>query len=200
MPPNEFRPDGFPTFQASSSSEWREYLRNNHSTLKNTWLILHKKDSGIPSITYEEARDEALCFGWIDSKPNKRDKDSYFLFFARRNPKSNWSRVNKQRIIALEKVGRLAPAGQEMVAVAKATGTWDALNDVDDLVIPEDMLSEFKLADQQARKNWNNFPPSVRRGILEWIFNAKRATTRQNRIQQTIEMATRNERSNQFRK
>jgi len=200
MAPSGFRPDGFPTFQPSSSEEWRGYLQHNHLDLKNTWLILYKKNSGVPSITYEEARDEALYFGWIDSKPNRRDNDSYFLFFAKRNPKSNWSRVNKQRILALEQENRLAPAGQEMVAAAKATGTWDALNAVEDLIIPEDMLSEFNLVDPQARINWDNFPPSTRRGILEWIFNAKRKTTRQNRVQQTVEMASRNERANQFKK
>jgi uncharacterized protein YdeI (YjbR/CyaY-like superfamily) len=178
MAPSGFRPDGFPIFQPSSSEEWRRYLQHNHLDLKNTWLLLYKKSSGVPTVTYEEARDEALCFGWIDSKPNKRDNNSYFLFFAKRNPKSNWSRVNKQRILALERENRLAPAGQQMVAIAKATGTWDALNAVEDLIIPEDMLSEFNQAIPQARKNWDSFPPSARRGILEWIFNAKRKKTR----------------------
>ncbi|MEM9259482.1 MAG: hypothetical protein AAGA62_07530, partial [Bacteroidota bacterium] len=84
-------PSGFPTYQASSAADWREYLAKHYDQLANTWLIIYKKGTGIPSLTYEEARDEALCFGWIDSKPNKRDTDSYYLFFAKRKPKSNWS-------------------------------------------------------------------------------------------------------------
>ncbi|MEL7160471.1 MAG: hypothetical protein AAFN92_06920, partial [Bacteroidota bacterium] len=136
-------PSGFPTYQASSAADWRRYLAENHDQLANTWLILYKKDSGVPSLTYEEARDEALCYGWIDSKPNKRDADSYYLFFARRKPKSNWSRVNKERIAALEAAGKLAAPGQEMIAEAKRRGTWDALNEVEDLIVPSDLAAEF---------------------------------------------------------
>lgn len=192
------RPDGFPVFIACSPAAWRTYLATNHDTLANTWLVLYKKDSGVSSLTYEEARDEALCFGWIDSKPNKRDADSYYLFFARRNPRSNWSRVNKDRIAALDAAGRIAPPGHAMVAEAKASGTWDALNDVDNLVVPDDLAAAFIQATGPARENWDNFPPSTRRGILEWIFNAKRAPTRTKRIAQTAEMAARNERANQY--
>lgn len=192
------RPDGFPVFAPDSSISWRNYLSENHNLLANTWLILFKVASGIPSLTYEEARDEALCFGWIDSKPNKRDDGSYYLFFAKRNPKSNWSRVNKHRIEALDTAGKLAPPGKAMVAEAKARGTWDALNEVEDLIIPEDLATAFATAAGPARKNWDLFPPSTRRGILEWIFNAKRAPTREKRIRETAELAGRNERANQW--
>lgn len=192
-------PSGFPTYQAASAADWRAYLAKHHDQLANTWLIIYKKGTGIPSLSYEEARDEALCFGWIDSKPNKRDANSYYLFFAKRNPKSNWSRVNKQRIAALEKAGKLAAPGYAMVAAAKRSGTWDALNEVEDLIVPADLAEAFQKY-KQARANWDNFPPSTRRGILEWIFNAKRAPTRAKRIMETAEMASRNERANQFRK
>ncbi|WP_020567016.1 YdeI/OmpD-associated family protein [Neolewinella persica] len=194
------RPDGFPAFYASSAEAWRTYLTVNHEKLVNTWLIIFKKDSGTPSLTYEEARDEALCFGWIDSKPNKRDDDSYYLFFAKRSPKSNWSRVNKDRIAELDAAGKLAPAGILMVEDAKARGTWDALNDVENLVVPDDLEVEFDRVAGAARKHWDNFPPSTRRGILEWIFNGKRAETRAKRIAETVDMASRNERANQYRK
>lgn len=194
-----FRSDGFPVFYASSAEKWRDYLVEHHETTANTWLVIYKKDSGVPSLTYEEARDEALCFGWVDSKPNKRDADSYYLFFASRNPKSNWSRINKNRITELRKAGKLAPAGEAMVAEAKQRGTWDALNDVEDLIVPEDMAAAFDAAGGNARTNWDEFPPSVRRGILEWIFNAKTAPTRSKRINETVEKAGKNERANQFR-
>lgn len=194
------RPDGFPAFYAASAQAWRQYLEQHHNELKNTWLIIFKKDSGTPSLTYEEARDEALCFGWVDSKPNKRDADSYYLFFARRNPKSNWSKVNKERIAELEAAGKIAPAGVAMVEDAKRRGTWDALNDVENLIVPADMEAEFKRIGGDARKYWDNFPPSTRRSILEWIFNGKRADTRAKRIAETVDMASRNERANQYRR
>jgi len=193
------RQDGFPAFYAKSPTAWRAYLAANHDQLANTWLIIYKKDSGTPSLTYEEARDEALCYGWIDSKPNKRDAASYYLFFAKRNPKSNWSRVNKKRITALQAAGKLAAPGLAMVAEAKKRGTWDALNDVENLLVPDDLQAEFDRTGGEAKTHWDDFPPSVRRGILEWIFNAKRTPTREKRIAQTVEMASRNERANQFR-
>ncbi len=194
------RPDGFPAYYAPSAADWRAYLAKQYDKLANTWLLLFKKDSGTPSLTYEEARDEALCFGWIDAKPNKRDADSYYLFFAKRNPKSNWSRVNKERITALAAAGKLAPPGIAMVEEAKRRGTWDALNDVDNLVVPADLETEFNRVGGAAQSNWDNFPPSTRRGILEWIFNGKRVSTRAARIKQTVEMAAKNERANQYRR
>ncbi len=194
------REDGFPVHYPKDASAWRSYLAKHHDKLANTWLVLSKKHDNTASLIYEEARDEALCFGWIDSKPNKRDEDSYYLFFARRNPKSNWSKVNKERIAALEKAGKLAAPGKEMVAEAKRRGTWDALNDVDNLIEPDDLLAEFSRIGGEAKTNWDSFPPSTRRSILEWIFNAKRAPTREKRITETVAMASRNERANQYRK
>jgi uncharacterized protein YdeI (YjbR/CyaY-like superfamily) len=191
------REDGFPVFYAPDLESWRSYLETKGQVLVNTWLVLFKKGSGVASISYEEARDEALCFGWVDSKPNKRDADSYYLFFARRNPKSNWSRVNKERIAALRAAGRMAPPGETMVRLAKENGSWDALNEVENLVVPEDLARAFS---QEGRKKWEAFPPSVRRGILEWIFNAKRPATRARRIAETATKAAKNERANQFRK
>ncbi|MTB53152.1 hypothetical protein E1J53_0019415 [Lewinella sp. W8] len=191
------REDGFPVFYAPDLEAWRSYLATYGDQLTNTWLVLFKKDTGVASITYEEARDEALCFGWVDSKPNKRDDDSYYLFFARRNPKSNWSRVNKKRVAALRAAGRMAPAGEALVRIAKENGSWDALNDVENLVVPEDLARAFT---PEGRKNWEAFPRSVKRGILEWIFNAKRPATREKRILETASKAAKNERANQFRK
>jgi uncharacterized protein YdeI (YjbR/CyaY-like superfamily) len=125
---------------------------------------------------------------------------SYYLFFAARNPKSNWSRVNKERIAVLDAVGKLAPPGRATVEEAKRSGTWDALRDVDNLIVPDDLAEAFTGAGPEARPNWDEFPPSVRRGILEWIFTAKRPATRRRRIEETARLAQRNERANQYRK
>ncbi|GAB5526653.1 MAG: hypothetical protein Roseis2KO_45250 [Roseivirga sp.] len=152
----------------------------------------------MPSIYYDEAVDQALCFGWIDSKPNKRDEESYYQFFSQRNPKSNWSRVNKEKIARLTKGGLMATPGLEMVAQAKASGTWDALNDVENGLIPDDLQKAFSHY-SHAEKHFKAFPRSVSRGILEWIFNAKRPETRKKRIEQTARLANENTRANQFR-
>lgn len=114
--------DGFPITQAGSAQEWRQWLQENHTREQAVWLVIYRKESGVPSVYYPEAVDEALCFGWIDSKPNKRDEQSYFQFFSRRNPKSNWSRINKEKVARLTAEGKMAPAGLKMVELAKKTG------------------------------------------------------------------------------
>lgn len=198
MKHEKFREDGFPVFYASSAEAWRDYLARHHDQESRVWLIIYKRESGVASLSIEEAINEALCFGWVDSKPNKRDADSYYQFFARRNPKSNWSRVNKDKIERLAAAGKLAPAGLEMVRVAKETGTWDALNEVEDLIVPADMEAVFQQFPDEARANWEAFPRTVKRGVLEWIFNAKRPATRAGRIEETVTKAAKNERANQW--
>jgi uncharacterized protein YdeI (YjbR/CyaY-like superfamily) len=176
---------------APSRSAWREWLANYHDTEKSVWLIIYKKESGIPSVYYPEAVDEALCFGWVDSSIAKRDEKSYYQYFAKRNPKSNWSKVNKNKIEYLSQQGLIHPAGIAMVELAKKTGTWMALEDVDNLVVPKEM--QLLLENQpQAQKNWEAFPASTRRGILEWIFNAKKPETKTKRIHETVTLAAQN--------
>ncbi len=160
--------------------------------------MIYKKTSHTPSVYYDEAVDQALCFGWIDSKPNKRDGESYYQFFSKRNPKSNWSRVNKEKIARLSTEGLMATAGLAMVKEAKDRGTWDALNDVENGVIPDDLQQAFSKY-PHAQHNFTAFPKSVKRGILEWIFNAKRPDTRKKRIEETARLANDNIRANQFR-
>lgn len=188
---------GIPTVHAKSQYEWRTWLKHNHQSERSVWLIIFKKESETPSVFYPEAVDEALCFGWIDSKPNKRDEESYYQFFSKRNPKSKWSRVNKEKVAKLIKEELMEPAGYQMIEIAKQNGTWTALDDVENLVIPEDMQKLFK-ENKTAFVNWERFPRSTKRGILEWILNAKRPDTRQKRIQETVSLAEKNIRANQF--
>lgn len=186
------------TFYAKSRNEWREWLEKNHQSEKSVWLIVYKKDSDIPSIYYPEAVDEALCFGWVDSKPNKRDEKSYYQFFSKRNSKSNWSRLNKEKVAKLIEQGLVQSAGFEMIKIAKQNGTWNALDEVENLIIPDD-LQELFSNNKKAFKNWENFPPSSKRGILEWILNAKKPETRQKRIEETVSLAEKNMRANHYR-
>ena len=189
---------GVPTFHAPDQAAWRSWLAENHAQEQSVWLIIYRKAASVPSVYYKEAVDEALCFGWIDSKPNKRDEESYFQFFSSRNPNSNWSRVNKEKVARLIAEGRMAAPGYALIETAKSNGCWTALDEVEALIIPPD-LGEALDAHPLAREHFEGFPPSTRRGILEWIFTAKRAETRAKRISETARLAQDNQRANQYR-
>ena len=184
-----------PQTTASSRSEWRNWLQKHHDSYTFVWLEIFKKDSGTPSVTYKEAVDEALCFGWIDSKPNKKDSKSYYQFFAKRNPKSNWSKVNKEKVEILIAQGLMTSAGLKMIELAKENGSWNFLNQVEKLELPIDLEQLFS-QNTKALENWNTFSKSSRRGILEWIANAKTPQTRVKRIQETVELASQNLKAN----
>lgn len=186
------------TFHALNRQEWRNWLEKNHNKEKCIWLILFHKNSKTKSVRYDEAVEEALCFGWIDSKPNKRDNESYYHFFSQRKPKSNWSKSNKERVEKLINEGLMTPSGQEMIDLAKVTGTWEALEDVQNSVIPIDLQELFD-KNELAYTNFQAFPPSSKRIILEWILNAKKTETRLQRIQQTVELAAKNIKANHYR-
>ena len=190
--------DHRPSYHAKTLEDWRAWLLQNHHKEQFIWLIIYHKESETPSVYYDEAVDEALCFGWIDSKPNKRDQESYFQFFSKRNPKSNWSKVNKVKVARLIKENRMHESGLAMVEEAKKSGTWDALNDVDNLIVPNDLQEALKSV-PKAAQYFDDFPKSVRRGILEWIFNAKKPETRKKRIEETASLAGENIRANQYR-
>lgn len=189
---------GFPTLYCADAAEWRAWLQQHHQLAQQVWLVIFRKGGPVPSITYSEALDEALCFGWIDSKINKRDAQSHYQFFSVRNAKSNWSQVNKEKVERLIAAGKMAPAGLAMVALAKQTGTWTALDEVEAGIIPPD-LQEVLAAHPPATSNFDAFPRSARRGILEWIMNAKTTATRRKRMEETAVLAARNERANQYK-
>jgi len=187
------------TFHAKTRTSWRKWLLKNHQKEKSVWLIIYKKSSETKSVYYPEAVDEALCFGWIDSKGNKRDDESYYQFFSKRNPKSKWSKVNKEKVKKLLKEKLIMPAGMEIIALAKKSGTWDALNEVDKLTLPDELQTAFK-KNKTAFKYWGQFPPSTKRGILEWILNAKKPATKEKRIKHTVALAVKNIRANHPKK
>jgi uncharacterized protein YdeI (YjbR/CyaY-like superfamily) len=183
------------TFHAKTRNEWRSWLAENHQSEKSVWLIIYKKGSDTPSVYYPEAVDEALCFGWIDSKPNKRDENSYYQFFSKRNPKSNWSKVNKDKVAKLIAQGLIQPEGYKMIELAKKNGTWTALDEVENITIPDD-LQELFSTNKTAFDHWEKFPRSSKRGILEWIMTAKKPETRQKRIEETVRLAADNIKAN----
>jgi len=176
--------------------EWRAWLDENHETSPGVWLVSWKKHTGRPTVGYEEAVTEALAVGWVDSKGRRLDDDRTMLWLTRRRPTSGWSRPNKERIERLYAEGRMGPAGQAAIDVAKENGTWSLLDDVENLVVPDDLAAELD-RHPGAGEAWDGFPRSVKRSILEWIVTAKRQETRRARIAETAEKAGRGERAHQ---
>ncbi|MFN4256607.1 MAG: YdeI/OmpD-associated family protein [Saprospiraceae bacterium] len=184
-------------FLAHDRAEWRAWLAENHRTATGVWLVFYKKGSGKPHLSYDEAVEEALCFGWIDSKPGKLDDERSMQYYSPRKPKSNWSKINKERVERLMAAGLMTESGLKMVELAKRTGTWAALDEVEALIVPPDLQTELE-ALQPAATHFAAFPRSVKRGILEWIMNAKTPETRQKRIAETVRLAAENIRANQY--
>lgn len=198
MAAKKSRLEALERFHAKNRTQWRTWLERNHLKSPGVWLVTYKKETGKPRIDYGEAVEELLCFGWVDSKPAKLDEERSMLLCTPRKPRSAWSKLNKERVERLIAQGLMAPRGLELVALAKQRGTWDALNDVDALVEPEDLKARLD-GNAAARTHWDAFPPSTRRGILEWILNAKRPETRQKRVDETVSLAAKNLRANQWR-
>jgi uncharacterized protein YdeI (YjbR/CyaY-like superfamily) len=186
-------------FFAETRADWRQWLEENHRTASGVWLVFNKKTSGKPHVSYEEGVEEALCFGWIDSKGGLVDAERSKLYYAPRNPKSNWSRPNKERVARLTAAGLMREAGFKMVEIAQKTGTWTALDEVENLVIPDDLRAALE-AWPTAAAHFEAFPRSAKRGILEWILNAKTPETRQKRLEETARLANDNIRANQYKR
>ncbi len=186
------------TFYARTRKEWRKWLNKNSQIEKSVWLIIYHKGSKTKSVYYNEAVEEAICFGWIDSIAHKRDEESKYQFFAQRKPKSNWSKANRERAEKMLEQGQMTQRGQKLIDLAKKTGTWEALIDVQNSVIPDDLQNQLN-KNKKALKNFLAFTPSSKRIILEWILNAKKNETRQKRIEETVRLATDNIKANHYR-
>lgn len=175
----------------------REWLKENHQTVSGAWIVAFKKaDPRYLPLT--EVVDEALCFGWVDSLPRANDDLRTMLYLSPRKPGSNWSRVNKDKVARLRAVGRMTPAGQAAIDRAKADGSWTALDDVENLVIPADLQAAFDKV-PGAQESWEAFPRSVKRGALEILLNAKRATTRAAKIETIVSASAENIRPFQWK-
>ena len=180
--------------QPASLAEWRAWLAQNHGRGSGVWLVTWRAGSDGPRIGYEESVEQALCFGWVDSKGRSLDAERTMLWFAPRKRGSGWARTNKERIERLTAAGLMAPAGQAVIDAAKADGSWTLLDDVENLVVPDDLAAAFA-AHPPAREHWDAFPRSARRATLEWIVQAKRAETRAKRVAEAAEKAQANERA-----
>jgi len=186
------------TFYPRNRQEWREWLQNNHDKKQSIWLIYYKKKSNMSSVIYSEAVDEALCFGWIDSKSKPLDNEKFMQFFSKRKTNSVWSKVNKEKIERLTKEGLMTKAGFDIIEIAKQNGSWTILDDAEALIIPKDLNDEFERR-LIAKNYFLSLSRSDKRNILQWLILAKRQETRQNRIIEIVTLAEQSLKPKQFR-
>jgi uncharacterized protein YdeI (YjbR/CyaY-like superfamily) len=178
-------------------SELYEWLEENSSNSPGLWVVTHKKNSGKPAPSYDDIVRAVLCFGWIDSVPGKVDEQRTKLYLSPRKKGSAWSNSNKVRIEELLTEDSLRPAGLAAVEEAKRSGTWNKIDSAHNQEVPEDLSAEF-VKYPGSKENFDAFPPSTKRAILEWIIQAKAAETRFKRINETASLAAENIRANQW--
>jgi uncharacterized protein YdeI (YjbR/CyaY-like superfamily) len=173
--------------------DFRRWLETNHQTSGGIWVIYFKKHTKIQSIRYNEAVEEALCFGWIDSKVNSIDDQQYKQVFSPRNPKSVWSKLNKERVARMTNEGKMMPAGAKLVEEGKKSGQWAKAygSQTKPPPLPEE-LKTVLMKHPQAWENFNSFAPSYRANYIFWIISAKRQETRDKRIKVVVERAEEN--------
>lgn len=178
----------------ATRAEWRAWLEQNHTRTDGVWFVSYKKSAGRPRVTYEDAVEEALCFGWIDSKGGTVDDKRTMLWMAPRKPRTGWSRLNKDRIGRLEAEGRMAPPGLAKIDAARQDGSWTLLDSSEALEVPADL--EAALASHpDAARHFAAFPPSARKIILQWIGSARKPATRAARVAETARLANENVRA-----
>lgn len=176
-------------FYPVNIEEWRKWLEKNHISKQSIWLVFHTKSSGKPTITWSEAVDVALCFGWIDSRKMKIDKETSHQFFSKRKAQSTWSKINKEKVKHLIDKGLMTKLGYESIEIAKQNGSWTILDEVEELIIPEDLENAF--GKQNGSKDYFlTLSKSAKKAILQWIVLAKRPETRQKRIDEVAELAS----------
>ena len=179
--------------EVTDRAVWRRWLEENHATAGGAWLVTWRRSSGRPSLGYEAAIEEALCFGWVDGQAGTVDEQRSKLYFAPRRSRSPWVRSNKERISRLIAAGRMAPAGMAVVERARADGSWSIFDAADRLEVPHDLAAALD-ARPPARASWEAYPPGIRRQVLQSIALARRPDTRRRRIDQAAEQAQRNDR------
>ena len=192
MSPTPPRPDP-ERFEPGSLADWHRWLSAHHAEVAGIWLVMPRRIPADSDLTYEAMVCEALCWGWIDGQVKTLDETRALQRWARRSPRSGWSRTNKVRVAELEPTGRIQPAGWAVIEAAKASGTWTVLDDVENLIEPAELTAALD-AEPAARRAWDSFPPSARKQALAQIALAKRPETRTRRVADIVRKAARGER------
>ncbi len=189
---------GVENYCPNNQQDWRKWLELNHNKKDAVWLIFYKKKSPNYNLSWSESVDEALCFGWIDSTKKTIDTEKYIQYFSRRKAKSNWSKINKQKVDYLTSENLMQEAGYKTIAIAKKNGSWSIMDKVEALVIPEDLKKEFKNY-KDSMEYFDSLSKSARKILFYWVVSAKRKEARQKRIFEIVENASKNLKPKQFR-
>ena len=174
-----------------NADEWRNWLHINHLKYKKVELVFYRVSSSFESMRWEEAVQVAICYGWIDSTVRKLDDERRIQTFTPRKNKSVWSKLNKTYIEKLLQEGLIHECGLQKIEIAKKNGSWESLNAVEDLQIPDDLLHAFN-QNKTAFDNYHKFSPSYRKSYLYWLNQAKRPETRFTRITEIIRLCEQN--------
>jgi uncharacterized protein YdeI (YjbR/CyaY-like superfamily) len=175
-------------FYPESPIAWRTWLEENHQSEQSVWLVFYTKSSGIPTLTWSEAVDVALCYGWIDSKKVKAGAESSHQLFSRRKAKSTWSKINKTKVASLIEQKLMTPAGYRSIEIAQQNGSWTILDEVEELIIPEDLAEALK-SYPDAYHSFQSLSKSARKTMLQRLVLARLAETRVKRINEIVEAA-----------
>lgn len=166
--------------------DWRKWLAKNHEKEESIWLVLYKKSADAYSLTWSDAVDEALCFGWIDSTKRPLDSERYLQYYSKRKPKSTWSKINKDKVEVLIEQGKMKDAGLKCIEVAKANGTWTILDKIEALEVPTELSIAFK-NHPGSEPYYKSLSNSKKKLILHWIGSAKRDETVRKRVLEVVE-------------
>ncbi|MCB7137896.1 YdeI/OmpD-associated family protein [Cellulosimicrobium marinum] len=189
-----------PAFHAADPARWRAWLTEHHDDPEpGVWLVTWRRESGHETFGYEPWIEEALAFGWIDGQASVVDVDRHALWFTRRRRGSRWTRLSKERVARVEADGRMTDAGRAVVAAAQADGSWTRHDDAEALVVPDDLAAALA-ARPGARAAFDAFTPGVRRSVLGWLADARRAETRERRVAETADQAARGVAAHQLRR
>lgn len=178
--------------------QWRNWLLKNHIKQESVWLIYYKKKTNVTSLTWDDAVEEALCFGWIDSKRQPVDAEKFRQFFGKRKTSGTWSKINKERIQRLTDQGLMSKAGMDVIENAKRNGSWSILDEVEELIVPADLAKAFRKV-PNSKKYFDSLSRSNKWALLQWLVLAKRPETRQKRIDEVAELAGQRMIPKQFR-
>lgn len=181
-----------------NKKEWRQWLELNHDKEDSVWLIFYKKNSSNHNLSWSESVDEALCFGWIDSTKRTIDDEKYKQYFSKRKAKSNWSKINKDKVKILIDSGLMKEEGYNSIEIAKENGSWILLDEIEALIIPIDLKEELE-NHQGSTEFFDNLSKSSKKILLYWVISAKRKETREKRVLEIAENASNKLKPKQFR-
>lgn len=186
-----------PVFYPETMAAWRKWLEKNHLSEQAVWLVFHAKKSGRKTITWSEAVDVALCYGWIDSKKVKVDEHTAHQFFSKRKAKSTWSKINKEKVDRLIDAGLMKPAGYAIIEIAKQNGSWTILDDIEALIIPDDLEAALK-QHTSAKDYFMGLSKSIKKMMLYWVKTARQTETREKRINEIATLAAEQKKPKSF--